>query len=276
MKHNYVSSIKKWTVALATGLLLTSGAAMAKKGVTTPDGFESVLILMGTGTIDKHNPEPHPGVINCDGLICDGEFFQKEIMGRTDAEIAEVAQQAKTFYLERFGLAADDLVANNRATFKSFTLNPDFEYRLQIATGMKAKGEGWIIRDGGFNLTITDPQGVPMAGEMAGRLAKPDDQFLFGSYNILVTNKKGKPKKELVIDYRSRVPAVSDEDGFRLQSFLSSEEFGEGLVLGTILTRDGADETIKVNGRTVISFPAETQLDSFPAFPAFDDKPKSK
>lgn len=261
---------------LGAVLALTSMASVAKKAVTTPDGFESVMLLMGTGTIDSYITEPRPGVFDCEGLLCGGDFFQKEIMRRSDKEIFEVEMNAKAFFLERFGLDVDYLVAEGRVTFGSFTLNPDFQYRLQISSGMRAKGEGWLIRDGGYSLSITDPNGLDLGGEFEGRHAAQSNLLLFGNYNILVTNKKGVPKREIIIDYKSRTPAVIDDDGFRLQSDVYSEEFGEGLVLGTILMDSHIDGEIRINARTVISFPATTTLESFPSFPSYEAHPREK
>lgn len=257
-------------------LALNSLASYAAEKVNTPDGFNNVLVYMGTGVFDPSISEPRPGLTGCEGLFCGGEYFQKEVMGRTDAETAEIAMQAKDFYLERFGINVDALVAEGRVAFDMFTLNPDFQYRVQIATGMKAaSGQGWIIRDGGFRLMILDPDGMDLGGEFAGHHADQFNAMFFGNYNILATNDNGKPQKELIVFYKSRQPAVIAADGsmtFRCDMY--NEEWGEGLGLGTLTVEPQADGTMRGNARNMLTFPATSMLNEFPAFPAYNSHPQ--
>jgi len=72
---------------LIVGLLGMSSVSVAdnKKGV--PAGFDGFLVYMANGVYDPGQPNPQPGVENCEGLFCDGGYFQREIMGRSDYEI---------------------------------------------------------------------------------------------------------------------------------------------------------------------------------------------
>lgn len=255
-------------------MLLASVSSNAKTEVATPDGFNTVLLYMGTGIFEGGLSEPRPGLI-CQGLFCNGEYFQQEIMHRTAAETAEIEVQAKAYFYAQFGLDVDSLVANNRASFVSFTLNPDFQYRVQIATGMKAPGEGWIIRDGGFRLMILDPNGVDLGGEMAGKRADQFNAMFFGNYNILATGENGEAEEEILVFYRSKDPAIIGADGsmtFRCNMY--NEKWGEGLGLGTLTVEPTADGKMRGNARNVLSFPPTSDVLEFPSSPAFDESPK--
>jgi hypothetical protein len=266
--------------SLAAGLAcmmftgITSATNVEGK-LPTPDGFNSLVVYMGTGIFDPTNAEPRAGIIDCEGIFCDGMFFQKQVMGRTDEEIYNLTVEAKAFYLERFGIDVDDPDNIGRVTFDMFTLNPDFEYRLYAASGLKAPSEGWLIRDGGFKLEVIDPNGIELGGELAGTHAPQGAAMFFGNYNILVTNKHGTPRDELLIFYKSNVPGETLPNGsfvFRCDMF--NEQWGEGLGVGTILTVPLEDGTIRANGRNVITFLPVTETVDFPDFPPIGAHPK--
>jgi len=276
MNINFIS-FKKMAICAAAVMALASTGVSAKDKVATPDGFEHILIYLGTGVFDPMNPTPRPGFVNCAGLFCDGEYFQKEIMHRTDADIAVLADKAKAFYLQRFGLDVDYLLAQGRVAFDLFAVNPDFEYRVQIATGKGANSEGWIIRDGGYRLLILDPNGIDMAGEFEGQHADPLNAMFFGDYNILVTDKRNRPVDELIIHYQANEPAVIHANGsmdFRCE--MISEKLGTGLGSGTLMLSTLSNGHIRGNGRNVLTFPGVSTLAEFPAYPPYDARPTRK
>ena len=273
-KLNVIKKIALYTVGAI--LSFASVASYAKSSVTTPDGFDTVLLYMGTGIFDPSVSEPRPGLTDCEGLFCGGDYFQKEVMNRTESETAEIAMEAKAFFLERCGIDVDSVVMEGRVAFDMFTLNPDFEYRLQIATGMKATSEGWVIRDGGFRLMILDPEGLDLGGEFSGHHADQFNAMFFGNYNILATKQNGKPKEEIIVHYKSRQPAIIAADGsmtFRCDMY--NEEWGEGLGLGTLTVEPLEDGRMRGNARNVLSFPATSTLTDFPDFPAYNSHPKN-
>ena len=261
-------------VALAASVGISTGSYADDDQVTTPAGFDKLALYMGTGIFDPLDPEPRLGITDCVGIFCDGMFFQKEVMGRTDEEIAAVREQAKDFYWDRFGIDVDDPAMAGRITFTMFTLNPDFEYRLHVLSGANAPSEGWQIRDGGFQLAVTDPAGIDLGGELTGTHAPAGSAMFFGNYNILVTDEDGEPKDELIIFYKSNVPGETLPNGsfmFRCDMFI--EEWGEGLGMGTILTVPLSDGRIRANARNVLTFPPVSALLEFPDFPPIGAHP---
>jgi len=253
--------------------------AMEKRGFSsgstaTPAGFKQMLLYMGTGIYDPNEQEPRPGVTGCTGLFCDGDYFQKEIMNRTVDEIAQIKNDAKVFFFERFGIDVDDPANTGRVQMEMFTVNPDFEYRVQMASEMKVSSDGWMIRDGGFRLDILDPEGYELGGESQGSFAPAGSAMFFGNYNILATNKRGNPKKEIIISYKSKFPAFSLENGsFIFICDMFNEEWGDGLGMGNIRFIPLDDGRIRGNGRNVLSFPPSSDLDSFAEFPLINAHP---
>jgi len=266
---------KYWFAVIAFAyvtLISFSGVANASGKQSIPDGFSHMLVYMGTGIFDPENLEPRPGVTGCTGGFCDGEYFQKEIMGRNDDEILMLEIKAKEFFLQRYGIYVDDPSMIGRTTFEMFTFNPDIQYRVYVAAGTKVSSEGWIIRDGGWKLEVIDPEGIDLGGELAGMHADKGYVMFFGDYNILVTDSHGKLKEELVISYKSTDPAVIAEDGsmtFRCE--MSQEEWGKGQGFGTFTFIPQEDGTIRANGRNVLTFPPVSRLIEYPAKPAYGD-----
>jgi hypothetical protein len=240
-----------------------------------PIGFQKLALYLGTGLFDPSVAEPRPGVTGCGGLFCDGEFFQEKIMNRTPEETEEIKNQAKEYFINQFGIDVDDPALEDRISFTMFMVNPDFEYRLHKLSHVNIPPQGWIIRDGGFQLSITDPNGIELGGELAGRLAPEGSAMFFGNYNILATNKRGRPVDEILIFYKSLDPGQTLANGafvFRCNMF--NEDWGVGLGLGTILFIPQEDGRIRGNGRNILSFPPVSTVENFPTRPAFDDKPR--
>ncbi len=205
IKIFYSLALTLMSFALMSASVLTN--AKGKHLTPVPEGFDQLLVFMGTGIVDPNNLEPFPGV-TCAGLFCDGDFFNKEIMNRSEEEFAEITVQGKAFFLNRFGIDVDDPAVQERITFTYITLNPDIEYREYIASGTRSAAEGWLVRDGAFTLTVTDPNGLELGGEFAGTSVPAGTNFYFGNYNILETNRAGRPTKETIIFFQSAEPAL--------------------------------------------------------------------
>lgn len=269
------SSKKIWLSVIAftcVALITVSKISNADEKTLVPDGFEHMLVYMGTGIFDPNNPEPRPGVTGCVGGFCDGEYFQEAIMGRTSDEVALLEIQAKEFIMQRYGIYVDDPAMLGRTTFEMFTFNPDIQYRVHVAAGSEVPSEGWVIRDGGWKLEVVDPDGIDLGGEMLGVHADQGNLMFFGTYNILVTDTHGKIERELIIAYQSTTPAVISEDGsmaFRCE--MTHEKWGKGQGFGNFTFIGLEDGTIRANGRNVLTFPPISTLSEFPAEPAFGD-----
>lgn len=257
--------------SLATRVLLASALTWGLGAVSvveakqaTPDGFRKFLVYMGTGVYDPSNSNPRPGITDCQGIFCDGDYFQKVIMHRSDEEVAALTRRARAFYLKRFGIDVDDPANEGRVTFTMFTLNPDFEYRLYSISGQEAPKEGWVVRDGGYKLEVIDPHGIDLGGELSGTHAPAGSVMFFGHYNILVTDRSDTSKDEIIIHYRSRAPGLVRPGSFTFQCDLTHEKWGAGLAMGTESGIPLKDGRIRANGRNVITFGPESKLVNFP------------
>jgi hypothetical protein len=255
-------------------LLSFSSIATAEKigELENPNGFKKLALYLGTGLFDPKIDEPRPGVTGCTGVFCDGEFFQQNIMHRTPAETEEIKNQAKAYYLKQFGIDVDDPALSGRITFDMFMVNPDFQYRVHALSDEPVSGDGWIIRDGGFRLSIIDPKGVALGGNNSGLMAPQGSMMFFGNYNILAADKHGKPKKEIIVFYKSinaGEPLPNGSFVFRCNMF--NQQWGEGLGLGTMLFIPQKDGRIRANARNVLTFPPASTETEFSTKPAFDD-----
>ncbi len=245
-----------------------------KEGLVKPDGFEKLVFYMGNGIFDPTVSEPRPGVTGCVEIFCDGDFFQYEIMNRTEAEVLEIKNAAKAHFLEFFGIDVDDPAMADRVRFDMFMVNPDFQYRLHALSDEHVPSEGWMIRDGGFRLTITDLNGVELGGKSTGILAPEGAGGFFGNYNILTTDKNGYVKDELIIHYASETPAMPLPNGdFYFKCAMFNDEWGEGIGMGTMNFIPLKDGRIRGNVRNILTFAPASTVEYFPPTPAFDDKP---
>jgi len=263
---------KPLLAAVAASYLSIAGGSIAQENITSsPIGFNKVMLFMGTGVIDPSITSPRPGVTGCGGgALCDGNHFQRTIMGRDDAQIAAKEQEAKDHFGVEYGVDIDELVAAGRIVFTDFSLNPDYQYRLFMADGVGPNSDGWLIRDGGFLAIVVDPQGIELGGNHVGVTARASFVFMYGEYNILKTNSEGLPMEEMIIHFRSTTPAIIREDGsldFRCSLF--HEQWGEGTAHGTTVLDPILGGKLRGNGRTVVTFPASSAASRFPAFPNF-------
>ena len=260
----------------ASSLVLADKEKHENKGkneFVTPDGFDKLVLYMGNGKFDPGFSEPRPGVF-CEGLFCDGTFFQKDIMGRTDAEILELRETAKTHFYDFFGIDVDDPAMVGRISFDLFMVNPDFQYRVHALSGEQVPSEGWIIRDGGYSLTITDPAGIALGGESTGLHAAQGAGGFFGNYNILTTDKHGNANGELIIHYASETPTVPLANGdFYFKCAMFNDEWGEGIGMGIMNFIPRDDGLVRGNVRNVLTFAPASTVEDFPISPAFDEKP---
>lgn len=254
--------------------LFISGTANAGEKVPPPDGFDSMLVYFATGIIDPNISEPRPGVTGCgEAIFCDGEFFHHQVMGRTVEEVNELEMEAKAYFLERFGIDVDDPINEGRIKLTRFTVNPDFQYRVQVFSGKQAPPDGWVVRDGGFRLLVTDPNGIWLGGESEGDFVKSGWAMFVGTYNILVTHHE-EPEEEIVIEYRSLYPAgVVDNGSFIFICQTYNNEMGTGVAMGTVQFLPLEDGTVRSNGRNIITFQPVSSVVDFPTLPEYGAHP---
>jgi len=83
-------------VALVTLLLVVAGAAAGAAGPVgtsaIPDGYQKFLVYLANGVYNPNDPNY---------TAPDGMFFQKQIMHRTDAQIAQEQAKALAFFNQR-------------------------------------------------------------------------------------------------------------------------------------------------------------------------------
>ncbi len=203
------------------------------KAGDVPAGFEQYLVYMATGTV-PFAPHPDPEITGCGtSLFCDGDYFHHTIMGRDADEVEAEAARAKAYFVDRFGIDVDAMVAAGRMRFFSFFLDPRGEYRAYTVAGRRAPAEGWVVRDGGFIAEVVDPAGIELGGDFANSGLPPlpfGGLMLFGNYNILATGKNGKRQREMVISYRSGMPMIANGWGeFVINCELSLNDFASGV-----------------------------------------------
>ncbi len=223
---------------------------------------------MGTGVVDN-NEEPGEPFVNCFNGFCDGDYFQKVIMGRTDAEIAELEEMAKDFYNTRFGIDVDDPANNGRIIFKKWILDPRTNYRTYVAAGKKVPAEGWFFYDGGWLVQVTDPNGYTLGGEWEDYHTEQNTLIFFGNYHFLETNRSGKIVNRFNVFYRAGGPLNPDTKGeasFRCELNLDGQNFPNGVqgqAQGISSTIPISDHEVKYYIRNVITFGPATVRPGF-------------
>jgi hypothetical protein len=203
------------------------------------DEFDQVLVYMAAGIYDPDD---------ADYEAPDGDFWHREIMGRTETEIEEDRAAAIDFFIERFGI---DPVDNDDVMFQSFMVDPRNEYRAYVVEGHDVPAEGWVVRDGGWSVAVTNPDGLALGGEFEGVQVPQGSMMVFGDYNIDTVD--GEP---IIIHYQSGEPIVSQDAGwiaFRCEIF--HEDFGTGLAQGISASSVQEDGMMHANIRNVLTFP---------------------
>jgi hypothetical protein len=212
-----------------------------------PAGYQKFLVYMANGTYDPNDPAYTAPT---------GEFFQKQIMGRSDAQIAEQRAQALAFFKERFGLDP----ANGDVEISMTMFDPRNEYRAYVVGGETVPSTGWVVRDGGFNAIVT--RDTVLHGTYGGAAGKPvptGTVVTFGDYNIDRTDPSGHSRAPLLLHYQSQQPvSVPDQDGIRhFRCELIDPVTGQhGIAQGIIAPpRDAGGGRIQVGIRNVLTFP---------------------
>ncbi len=242
-------------LAIGLGFGLIAGPAAATPPHAKPEGFDHYMVLMAAGTLDLTIDSPQPGVTGCAGLFCDGEYFQRTIMGRDDLELALFTAEAKDFFEQRFGVDVDDPALEGRIAFNLFMTNPDWQYRMYTSSDVRTPSAGWPVRDGGYVLMVLDPEGVDLGGEFEGSSAPAGSVMFYGNYNILIGNGPRR-NRELVMLFKSTRPAQIQSDGsVSLLCELEHEDWGSGFAAVSVANVALSDTLVQGVGRNVLTFP---------------------
>ncbi|WP_089934791.1 hypothetical protein [Candidatus Entotheonella palauensis] len=259
MKNRHL--IGSWSIACFSVILMVSlSLAASADEPPIPTGFTSDFrVLMSTGVVDNAE-QPDPPFLNCFSALCDGDYFHKVVMGRSDAEIADLEQLAKTFYLERFGIDVDDPANAGRLHFQRYTLDPRMNYRNYIAAGKQVPAEGWHLYDGGWVVVVIDPNGYTLRGEWAGYHTRVNTLIYFGNYHIMETDASGEVVNEVDFFYRAGGPMNFDtgfDASFNCELSLDGQDFPtgvHGVGQGITSTVPVSSTAIRITVRTVLTF----------------------
>ena len=239
-------------VALAAPVVV--GRPLIQNGFT-----DTFRVFMATGKLDNAE-QPDPPFVDCFNGFCDGDYFQRVVMGRSDAEIVALEELAKDFFLERFGIDVDDPANEDRIDFLNWMLDPRANYRNYVAGQRRVPPEGWFLFDGGWVIIVTDPNGYTLGGEWDGFHVGPDTLLFFGNYHILETNKLGQVVNRVNIFYRSAGPLDFDirgEGSFRHELSLDGQDFptgSQGVAQGLSAIYQVSPTAVKYNIRNVLTF----------------------
>ena len=243
----------KLALALTALLLIVAGTAAGAAGPigtsATPDGYQKFLVYIANGVYDPNDPNY---------TAPDGMFFQKQIMHRTDAQIAQQQAMALAFFKQRFGLDP----ANGDVRVDMFMFDPRNTYRAYVVGGEAVPSSGWVVRDGGWSATVTkDTYLHGTYGGTAGKFVPAGAVVVFGDYNIDRTaGASGTSTTPLLLHYQSELPTgIPDRDGvvsFRCE-LIDPQTGQHGIAQGVIAPpRDAGGGKIQVSVRNVITFPA--------------------
>ncbi|MFT5163265.1 MAG: hypothetical protein ACI9FJ_001851 [Alteromonadaceae bacterium] len=215
----------------------------------TPEGYHKYITFIANGEY----PTPD-GTILLDGLAGDGLAFQREIMGRTDVQIEAKKAQATTFFEQRFGLSTFD---TENLLFTGYQVDPRNRLTAYISSDEKVPKDGWAVLDGGFQLIVTNPEGITLGGEFAGVHVDAGATFVFGEYKIMrkVIRHWQLVSKPMIMRYQSKVPMQFGSSGAMARCDLFSDTYGEGFVGGVIAGKADADGIMHSNIRSTLTFP---------------------
>lgn len=241
--------------ALAVG---TPSSTFAGGGITpTPEPYSEYLVMIANGTFE---PGPHPEVPGCGflGIFCDGSYFQEEILGRSPAEIAQKEGEAKAWFDQRFGIDVDDPANDERVEFFSWTADPRWNYRVYTWSGRNVPSRGFEVRDGGWAIMISDPDGYTLGGELDGVHVDAGSMAVFGNYDILTANPAGRGEESVVLHYRANsFMELNDIGNLYIDCQMSREGFSagqEGTAQGLGGFTIDEDGVLHFNSKNVITF----------------------
>ena len=241
-----ISTLRFWSVLLAVLVAASAISLVSAQEVPDPTGFDQLLVYIGNGVYDASDAAYE---------MPTGEFFHQEIMGRSDEAMEQNRQDAIAFFETRFGIDATD---SNNFGFMPFMFDPRNNYRARVASELSVPADGWVIRDGGWMLSVMNPDGVTLGGEFEGVTVPQGAMMVFGDYNIEVPD--GEP---IIIHYRSGEPIIANADGsIMFRCLLTSEAFGEGLAQGISAPQTLEDARTVANVRNVLTFPGLGHIDN--------------
>jgi len=246
-------SVLGGAAALACGAALVGarGATAADRAgcpTPTPEGFRKLLVYIAEG------PASAGSITDPDAVLA----FQRDVMGRDLAAVTAYIEEAKAFYLRRFGLDFFGVDAPtpvgpweiDGATMRGSVFHPDHGYTAYVVSEEAVGAEGWTVRDASFGVRLTKDQTLHGTwGGAAGKPAAAGAAVTFGDYNILAAQRVRGGGRTIMIHFESGSPITPDVVAtIHFICDLSHPEWGAGSARGTMVADGGI--------RNVLTFPA--------------------
>lgn len=216
----------------------------------TPDGFVKYMVFMMNGVFDPSIPSEDTA-----------EFYQKNVRGRNDLEIAEHRAEAAEYLLQQFGLDFRFADVHGGVSFFGFMDARRNNYRAYTISGERVPSSGFLVDGGGWMFSVTDPNGVRLHGRYGGTeglWVPAGTSGVFGEYVIhLTAGESDRTRKPIVMRFQSQRPIIARPDGVvSFQCALWHPVWGEGVAEGvSVPPKVFADGRIQVAVRNVVTFP---------------------
>jgi hypothetical protein len=152
------------------------------------------------------------------------EDVQRERWGLDDAGIAQFEQDATAFFVARFGIDIADPANAERLLITRFGCDPRIGYRVVMMADHVVPPEGWPMCDAGINVTVLDPAGFELGGELAGLSAPAGASMAYGRYQF--ETERG---ETIDVAFRAIAPYVNDPYGAAvIRCEIDSPQLGSG------------------------------------------------
>ncbi len=189
----------------------------------------------------------------------DGTAFQREVMRRTPAQIAESKAEAVDHYEKRFGLDFSAGDATEGAILVGFGAPDGTNYRAYTISGESVPSTGWQVQDGGWMAVVTAPGGTTLHGDWGGSKGERVSAGTFipvGNYRINGESADGSLSAPIDLSYRALTPIPPMVPGTMpvFNCEIWSPEFGRGVAMGVIDVRQRAGGEFHVLVRNVLTF----------------------
>lgn len=158
------------------------------------------------------------------------EDFFYDRLGMSAADLEQVRADAKSFYLESYGLDVDAELAAGRISWNELRFDPRGQYRAYALPGRAVPREGWVVDDVTLAPLIIDPAGIELSGPYEGVVAEPGMFAVTGIYAVEALDESGEPDETMLIYYHSDGLAANSFEGRALlYCVMESDDLGTGL-----------------------------------------------
>lgn len=245
-----------YLLSACTPLVLPTQAAVSSQEgemQPLPVGLDAYYVFIADGLINAAGP-PADERLTRNPLIpimVDGWFFQKEIMERSDEEIAALEAEAIAFFNERFGIEVNDPAV----TFFDMSTDPALNYRAFTAGGHAFPAEGYVVKDGGWGVMVTEPEGYTLGGEFEGQHVPQFTMVAKGEYLIDM------PNEPILLDWEAITPGLPSATGMvPIDCALYHAEHGKGLARGFYGINFLEDGSWQMDIRNVLTIPNNKEI----------------